>query len=443
MTNARSALGPTRPLGVSGSGWPWPHRSAAAAALGLVLGASSALAQAPASLRGRVFDAGTQAGVADVAIVVVGTGFGTVSNGVGLFEFPVLPPGKHQIRLNHVAYGEWQDTIRLGPGDDLTVRINLSPTAIEMEGVVGRAQRAEDRDSRARGTSANVITRDQIESMIVTGQSLDQVLARFVPGVTVKPSATTSATGICVEFRSPRTLQDPLACKSPVIFIDGVRTQSAAVWSTFPIEEIERLEVVPSVEAGSRYGTDASYGAVIIETRTGNSVMGVSEASRRRSTYDWALESEAYPWAKVFAASFVGNAVGLAAGALIGQGCFQFEEGLANAHFFLESSCSRAATAGSAVALFGLPMTGATFATNLAGRTDLSQGRWIPTAVAAAIAIVPGYILVVAKEDESFSGSGFIGWGALTIGVPLFTTIADRLFRDFRGDPLGSLRDQP
>ena len=414
-----------------------------AASLSLILGASSSLAQAPASLRGRVFDAETREGVADVAVIVEGTGFGTVSNEVGLFEFPVLPPGDHGIRLNHIAYGEWQDTIRLRPGDDLTVRINLSLSAIELEGVVGQGQRTTDRDARARGTSANVVTREQIESVIVMGQSLDQVLQRFVPGVTVKPAASTSATGICVEFRSPRTLQDPLACKSPVIFIDGVRTQSEAVWSTFPIEEIERLEVVPSVEAGSRYGTDASNGVLVIETRTGNSMMGVSDSSRRRTTYDWGLESESYPWARVFAASFVGNAVGLAAGALIGQGCFQFEEGLANSHFFLESSCSRPATMGSAVALFGLPITGATLGTNMAGRTDLSQGRWIPTAVAGALAVVPGYILVVAKEDESFAGSRFIGWGVLTIGVPLFTTIADRLFREFRGDPLDSFRDQP
>jgi hypothetical protein len=284
------------------------------------------------------------------------------------------------------------------------------------------------------------VDRGQIETAIVSGQSLEQVLVRNVTGIQVRPSNRRGA-DVCLEFRSPRSLQGD-SCRSPALFIDGVQASNPDVlWDTFPIDEIQRMEVIPSSEAGARFGADTNYGVILIETRTGNQAMGIETvASGRRTTYDWSLESEPYPWFKVFASSFVGNGAGLAAGALIGQGCFQFEEGLANSHFFLESQCGRLATAGSAVALFGLPVAGATWATNAAGRTDLSQGRTVPTAVAAAIGVIPGYILVVAQDDESFSGSQFLGWSLLTVGVPIFTTIADRLFREFRGDPLGEFR---
>lgn len=407
----------------------------------LVAAAVPADGQFPGSVLGRIFDADTGGGLADVAIVLEGTGFGTITNEVGLFALERVPPGSHLLRIQHIAYGEVRDTIRLSPGEDLTLRINLSARAIGVEGLIVESASTRQRAERARGTSSNVVTRDQIEPMIGTGQSLDQVLSRNVSGINVRTPQTRAGTAVCVEFRAPRSLQSTEGCRAPAVFIDGVKiSDPTPLWSTFPIEQIERLEVVSSAEAGARYGTDSSYGVLLIETRTGQSTMGVDDVSARgRRTYDWALENEPYPWAKVFASSFVGNAVGLGAGALIGQSCIRFEEGLANSHFFLETSCDQLATAAVATAMFGLPITGATFAANRAGRTSLSRGKWLPTAVAAALALVPGYILVVAKDDESFTGGRFIGWGALTIGVPVFTTIADRLFREFHSDPRGAL----
>ncbi len=397
--------------------------------------------QVPAAVLGRIFDAESGSALADVAVVVEGTGFGTVTNDVGLFVLERIPPGTHALRIQHLAYGEVRDSIRLSPGEDLTLRINLSTRAIGVEGVIVESASTRQREARARGSSSNVVTRDEIEPMIGTGQRLDQVLARHISGINVRNPQTRAGTAVCVEFRAPRSLQGTEGCRHPTVFLDGVRVSNPTpLWTTFPIEQIERMEVVSSAEAGARYGTDSSYGVLLIETRTGRSEMGVENVtSRGRRTYDWALETEPYPWAKVFASSFVGNAAGLAAGALIGRSCIEFEEGLANSHFFLETSCDRLATAAVTTAMFGLPITGATFGANRAGRTDLSRGKWLPTAVAAALALVPGYILVVAKDDESFTGGRVIGWGALTIGVPAFTTIADRLFREFRSDPRGAL----
>lgn len=416
-------------------------RAATLLVVGLAVGAGSATAQRPASIVGRVFDTETGEGIGDVVVSVEGMGIGTVTNDIGLFQIPVLPPGTHLLVVSHIAYGERKDSIRARAGQRLTVRINLSMSAIELSPLVVEGTRAEVQAERARGSASNVVTRDQIEAMLGSSPTLDQVLARHVTGVVVKHPSIRGG-DVCVEFRSPRSLQDPLGCKTPTVFLDGVRISNPQpLWDTFPVEEIQRMEVVPSVEAGVRYGADTNYGVLVIETRTGGQVMGLEEvAPAARGTYDWALESHPYPWFKVFATSFVLNGLGLAAGSLIGQGCFQFDEGLSNSHFFLETQCGRVASGASAVALFGLPVMGASFGATRSGRTELSHGKWVPSAVAAGMAVVPGYILVVAKNGEAFAGSKVLGWGLLTVGAPLFSTLADRLFRVFTDDPLRDLR---
>jgi hypothetical protein len=405
---------------------------------GLLLLLSSALpvlAQSGSFVGGRVIDQETGEAVADAMVLVEGTGLGGLTSSLGLFELAQVPPGNWVIRVQHIAYGEFRDTLSVPPDAEITLRVILSPETIELEPVVVEAMSRRDYDARARGTAANVVTREQIEESMGTSQSLAQVLQRNLTGANIRGNPSGLGT-ICLEFRAPRSLQDPIGCKSPTVFVDGVRVQNPRpMWSTFPIEDIERLEFVPSVEAGARYGTDSNYGVLLIDTRTGASVSGMAEEDRMRrgGTYDWSLESEDYPWFKVFASSFVGNALGLTMGYAAGSQCLNFG-GLSDVVF--NPSCGGLATAAATTAMVAAPMFGSSLAAGWAGQTDLSRGRVFSAAIAAAFALVPGYILVAAADDEAFAGAEAIGWVTLTLGVPAFTTLADRLFRSVRGDPL-------
>lgn len=417
-----------------------PHRvlHAVAPLGGLLLLLSTVVpihAQSGSFIAGRVVDQETGEGVADAMVLVEGTGLGGVTSAVGLFELDNVPPGDWEVRVQHIAYGEFRDSLTVGAGSEITLRVVLSPETIELEPVVVEAMSRRDYADRARGTAANIVTREQIEESYGTAQTLAHVLQRNVTGANIRGDPSALGT-ICLEFRSPRSLQDPIGCKSPTLFIDGVRVQNPQpLWSTFPIEDIERMEFVPSVEAGARYGTDSNYGVLLIETRTGASVAGMAEEERirRGGTYDWSLESDDYPWFKVFATSFVGNALGLTLGYAAGSQCLNFG-GLSDVVFNPE--CGGLATAGATTVMFAAPVFGSSFAAGWAGQTDLSKGRLLPSVIAATLAVVPGFILVAAADNEAFAGAEAIGWVTLTLGVPAFTTIADRLFRNVRGDPM-------
>jgi hypothetical protein len=386
-------------------------------------------------ISGRVLDAETGAAVADAMILLEGTGLGSVTTSVGLFELSEVPPGDWVLRVQHIAYGELRERLTVESDTEVALRVVLSPTTIELEPIVVEGVSRRDYEDRARGTASNVVTREQIEESYGTSQNLAFVLQRNVTGAHIR--ADRSGLGmICLEFRAPRSLRDPTGCKSPTLFVDGVRIQNVRpLWSTFPIEDIERMEFVPSVEAGARYGTDSNYGVLLIETRTGAGLAGRDEADRMTTgtTYDWSLESESYPWFKVFASSFVGNALGLTLGYAAGSQCLNFG-GLSDVVF--NPSCGGLATAGATTVMVAAPMFGSSLAAGWAGQTDLSKGRVFSAAIAAAFALVPGYILVAAADDEAFAGAEAIGWVTLTLGVPAFTTLADRLFRNVRGDPL-------
>jgi len=399
-------------------------------------------AQSTAILDGRIVDESTGEAVADAIVVLEGTGQGTLTNQVGVFEFPEVPAGDMVVRVRHIAYGDFQGTVTLEPDTRVSLRITLSPTAIAIDPVVVEVQSRATLEERARGTQSNVVTREQVEVAIRSSQQLAQLLERNIPGTVVRQGQGRAGIDICLEFRAPRSLQDPLSCKTPRVFIDGVNVANPRfLWGTFPLEDIERVEIVPSVEAGARYGTESNYGVVLIETRTGRSVMGAEGAEpavTEGGTYDWTLESQPYPRARVFVASFLGNAVGFTAGAVVAGQCLDFD-GLSNAVF--NSSCGGVATLGATTALYALPLTGSTLATRRAGRTDLSRGRAIPTAIAGALALVPGTLLVAAAEGEAFSGATAIGWVTIAVGVPLFTTLADRLFRSIHGDPIRAVEE--
>jgi hypothetical protein len=341
-----------------------------------------------------------------------GTGLGSVTTSVGLFELSEVPPGDWVLRVQHIAYGELRERLTVESDTEVALRVVLSPTTIELEPIVVEGVSRRDYEDRARGTASNVVTREQIEESYGTSQNLAFVLQRNVTGAHIR--ADRSGLGmICLEFRAPRSLRDPTGCKSPTLFVDGVRIQNVRpLWSTFPIEDIERMEFVPSVEAGARYGTDSNYGVLLIETRTGAGLAGRDEADRMTTgtTYDWSLESESYPWFKVFASSFVGNALGLTLGYAAGSQCLNFG-GLSDVVF--NPSCGGLATAGATTVMVAAPMFGSSLAAGWAGQTDLSKGRVFSAAIAAAFALVPGYILVAAADDEAFAGAEAIGWVTL------------------------------
>jgi len=398
------------------------------------LGTGVASAQV-SEIRGRVMDRQTGEAVEDATVVLEGqdTAFMAVTDRRGLFDFLGVGMGSYTVRVEHLAYGSHTQPVEVEPDATVALRIMISQEAIELDPVVVEAMTARQRDARSRGTMIQEVTLPEIERAARTSHHLGDILRQTVPGLRVYDSNYSPGARVCVEFRGRRSIRFANACQSPVLILDGVRMYDPpSLYNTIQPNSIQRIEVVPPAEAGLLYGSESAFGVILIETK-----VWMTEEERRtlpahlrNGTYDWSLEVESHSWKRVLISSFVGNALGVAAGLTLADRCVRFDE-LSTDLF--ASDCDHWATAGAWTAALTLPLIGAATGARYAGATPISQGKFLSAVLSGAVAMVPGYALASASQRDTSSPSFTAGQVLVLVGVPLAVTAADRIFRKFRG----------
>ncbi len=393
-----------------------------------------AQAEGGVSLTGRVLTVNDEP-VPDAVVTLVGGSHRDISNADGLFIFETVPEGQYVVRVEHLAYGTHEQPVEVGT-EALALRITVTYTAIRLDPVVVETRTVEQSGNRARGSRVNVITSEELTRLERTSRHLGGALRQAVSGIRVRETGPASGAFTCVEFRTAGTPRFATGCRSPVVFLDGVRVyEPGAILSSIPLSDIHRVEVVPPSEAGVLYGTESMFGVILIETKvwaeTRAESTDVPESLRGRSVYDWTLEPDSHAWKKVYAGAFVGNAAGLLLSLAVARNCIDFEE-LGNDLF--NTSCGGWATAGSRTALLTLPIFGAGAGARTAGGTDFSHGRLLYAAAASAVVMVPAYALVSTSLNSEFTGTRIAGQALLVFGIPAAATLADRLFRKIRGE---------
>jgi len=397
----------------------------------LPLGAKAQLSD----IRGRVLDQETGKAVGDATVVLEGadTAFLVVTDGRGLFAFNQVGGGDYQVRVSHLAYGEHVEEVLVEPDAVLALRIVISQQAITLDPLVVEAMSERELGIRSRGTMIQEVTREEIERAARTSNHLGDVLRQTVPGLRVYDTPSMPGARVCIEFRGRRSVRFARACQSPMFILDGVRMfDPPSLYNTIQVGSIERIEVVPPAEAGLLYGSESAFGVITIETK----VWLTKEEKEaipphlRGGVYDWTLELEDHSWKKAFLTSFLGNVLGVAAGIAVAQQCVEFDQ-LSTDVF--ASTCGGLATAGSWAAAIGFPLAGASMGARFGGATPLSRGRFLPAVASGAIALLPGYALVAASQKNTTSPSFRAGQIFVLLGIPAAVTVADRLFRKFRG----------
>ncbi len=397
--------------------------------------APSDLGGQQSDIRGRVIDRETGEAVQDATVALVGpdTAFLVVTDPRGLFDFDQVRGGDYQVRVNHLAYGEHVESVTVEVDAVVALRVLISQQAIELDPLLVEAMSARERDARSRGSMIQEVTREEIERAARTSHHIGDILRQTIPGLRVYDSPSAPGARICVEFRGRRSVRFANGCQGVVLLLDGVRMYDpAAIYSTVQASSIQRIEVIPPVEAGLLYGSDSAFGVILIETKVwaDDNEPDRVPSHLRGGVYDWTLEVEKHSWKKVFLYSFVGNALGLAAGMAVADQCVQFDE-LATDLF--ASRCNNLSTAGTWAAAISFPLAGAALGARFAGGTPISRGRFFPAMVSGAVALLPGYALVAASQRNAGSASFRAGQIFAVVGIPMAVTIADRLFRKFRG----------
>lgn len=397
--------------------------------------------EGPPRISGRVVDLDTGAGVEGAAIVLMFLGgeavdsarTETVTDRAGMFRFEQAASGSHQMTVTHVAYGTLGEEVTIAPGDHIVLRVTLSPTAIALEPVTVEVFGEDSRRNRALGTALRRLTAAQLEPLSRSGDHLANALARLLPGVRVRSGRSQPGELVCLEFRDPASMA-AAGCRTPLVIVDNVRQANGLVTlNTLPINHIRSVEAVSPSEAGVRYGADSSYGVILIETVAGGAPLPQpgdgSNPPYRDRTYNWALESEPYPWAKALGTAFAANAAGLLAGYAVSQTCLSFDD---LSQHFTGARCGALGNAGSRLSLYGAPQIGVGYLAGRVGATDLSRGSMWTNAVAGSIMAAPGIVLAITSDKDGFPASTEIGVFMAVLGAPIATVVADRLFRRVR-----------
>lgn len=217
--------------------------------------------------------------VSGVRVVLDDGALMQVTDSTGTFRFPEVPAGEHRIAVHHVGYRDWTDTVRVSPGDTAALRLQVSRRVVELEPMEVEVDRPEQ--ARFFGEASRTYALEGPELGKVrkrTSTVAGLVRALDVPGLAVReerikkdqpgPVGPIWKRRICVEVN--RNDARTQGCSMVDVYIDGVQVAKPGIRLRSMDENvIQRVEFVPAVEAGARFGTGSSYGVLLIETRSG------------------------------------------------------------------------------------------------------------------------------------------------------------------------------
>jgi len=148
----------------------------------------------------------------------------------------------------------------------------------------------------------------------------------------------------------------------------------------------------------------------------------------RRTTFDWEQDPAGYPFWRALALSAVGGTAGLLAGREAWRRCVYVDDVTREQ----ERTCPRPEVAAMGAAALALPALGSALGAHLGGRTGASQGKWVPAVLGATLALLPGYGFSLVTVGNGVAATNTAGTLFLVAGTPLFTALADGLYRTLR-----------
>jgi TonB-linked SusC/RagA family outer membrane protein len=252
--------------------------------LGLVFAAATvwfAVASVPAaaqegSVGGVVVAAESMRPLADVSVIVEGTGRGTYTNQSGRFLIPGLTGAELTLTVSLIGYRAQTVQARVG---QLDLLIELAVSAIDLDEIVVTGTPGEQ-TRRGLGNTLAVVNATQVVDRAPVS-TLSELINGRAAGVAIIHTTGMLGGGNRVRIRGSSSFS---LSNEPLIYIDGVRTNndqtsgptnqafgSASIsrWNDLNPQDIESIEIIKGPAAATLYGTEASNGVVQIITKRG------------------------------------------------------------------------------------------------------------------------------------------------------------------------------
>ena len=227
----------------------------------------------PGTLTGIVLDYASGKPVEGARIAVLGTGQEQLTDSTGKFLLDDLPPGRHLVTTEHLAYASHTDSVTIFSEETVNVEVRLTTEPLEVEGLVVTARSRFGKVLQNVGVRADVITRAEIEPLLTRGvQSAGDVLRYMnVPGLNIREIQVQDVggvivPGICVEVSRHSAGADQ--CNQASVFLNDVyMPYPDQILRDLDPQTIERIEILNAIDSAMRFGNLAPKGAVLIYTR--------------------------------------------------------------------------------------------------------------------------------------------------------------------------------
>ena len=250
------------------------------------------LAAQNGSIRGQVVDSVTQQGLAGATVQLVFRSAGlTVEPGRqiltdvdGRFTMSDIGPGTVTVKVTRIGYGPGQQEITVTAGGTADAKFALAPQASTLEPIVVTGYGSQRREA----ITGSVSTVEANAANVGVKTNADQLLQGRAAGVNIIQNSGEPGSGAQVLIRGGSSLS---ATNDPLYVIDGVPinnvptepSDAGAVGDPSlprnPLNlinpgDIATITVLKDASATAIYGSRASNGVVLIETKKGNASSG-------------------------------------------------------------------------------------------------------------------------------------------------------------------------
>lgn len=210
-------------------------------------------------LKGFTYDDATGGILPYCMVQIVGTSYGSMSDGTGAFMINKIPKGNYVIKVSFVGYDEIMDSISIRRDTVITKRYSLKPSSTTLEAVQiqGEGQR---REQETRTSVISVTPKDMSKMPAIGGQPDFAQYLQVLPGV-----ISTGDQGGQLYVRGGTPVQN-------MLLLDGVLIynpfHSIGIFSVFDMDIMSSADVYTG-GFGAEFGGRVSS-VMDIKTRDGN-----------------------------------------------------------------------------------------------------------------------------------------------------------------------------
>ncbi|NBB73834.1 MAG: SusC/RagA family TonB-linked outer membrane protein [Bacteroidetes bacterium] len=224
-------------------------------------------------ISGVVADSLTGEALPGVNVVVVGTQQGAATDVSGNYTISGVSPGIYDVQATFIGYEpKMVEDVEVLAGETAQVDFMMAEGAFQLEEVVAVGYGTQQRQDVTGSVSS--VDVESIQGMPLT--SPDQALQGRIAGVSVQSSTGIPGGGPAIQVRGTANVG---AGGQPLYVIDGFALPQPSQGQVtrrnpladIPPEDIESISVLKDASATAIYGSRASNGVVIINTKSGRS----------------------------------------------------------------------------------------------------------------------------------------------------------------------------